>query len=202
MEAGSSHIQRSVDVVPDVARGALQRIIEQLDIDLVEVQHRIILVTGSQTGDGASTITRWLQSLLASTREGDLLCVNASMQTEPEDGGIAVDARELSRQVRPTAIPRVYVLDLPDPSSGRGPSLNDIGHALAELRERFTWIIIDSPPPSCFSPRSAFLVQQADGVLIVLEANRTDREQAQITVDLVRQNGGRVIGALFNKSST
>lgn len=195
-------VEQQGEALPEETRGALQRIVEQLDVDLVDVQHRIILVTGAATGDGVSTITQWLLLLLAGTREGDLLYVNASTQAEINDDSAVVTTQELSQHVRPTLVPSVYSLEVRNTSSGVGPGLHDIARALADLRGRFTWIVIDAPPPSCFSPRSAFLVQQADGVLVVLEANRTDRDHAKNTVELIRQSGGRVIGALLNKSKT
>lgn len=192
---------------PAIARGTLERIIEQIDVDLSEVQHRVILVTAPQRGDGATTVTWWLLSLLATTRQGDVLYFDASMQPGETP---AVDAQTTETEGSGDRIPRVfpteaagiYSLEALDSSAGRGPALQDIARALAQLRERFSWIVIDAPPPSCFSPRSVFLVQHADAILLVLAASRTDRNQAIDTVELIRRSGGRVIGALLNKTQS
>jgi Mrp family chromosome partitioning ATPase len=44
-----------------------------------------------------------------------------------------------------------------------------------------------------------FLGQMADAAILVLEADRTDREHAKSTADLIRRNGGRLVGAVLNK---
>jgi Mrp family chromosome partitioning ATPase len=204
-ETTAPHISlRPAYSFPGAARGALSRIVEQIDVDLANVPHRVVLVTAPQKGDGASTVAWWLVSYLASTHRGKLLYVDASMQggaasadqPTPADAGSA----GLVQQVRSTGVRDIDTLELRETAAGRGPALHDVADALAQLREEYAWIVIDAPPPSCFSPRSVFLVQHADGVFLVLEANRTDRDQALETVDLIRRSGGRVIGALLNKT--
>lgn len=189
---------------PAAARRALERIIEQIDVDLASISNRVVLVTASQLGDGASTVAWWLVSYLARTQGGKLLYVDASMsaRTASDHGAAPVEggAVGLVQQIRATAAGQIDTLTLRETISGRGPALHDIAEALTRLREEYAWIIIDAPPPSCFSPRSVFLVQHADGVFLVLEANRTDRDQVRDTVELIRRSGGRVIGALLNKT--
>jgi len=194
----------SVFSFPAAARGALDRIVEQIDVDLANIANRVVLVTAPERGDGASTVARWLVSYLSSTHGGKLLYVDASLQSGPAFADQAtpadVGSARLIRQVRPTGVHDIHALELRETDSGRGPALHDIAEALAQLREEYAWIVVDAPPPSCFSPRSVFLAQHADGVFIVLQANRSDRDQVRETVDLIRRSGGRVIGALLNKT--
>ncbi len=197
----------TMPLFPAIARGTLERIIEQIDVDLSEVQQRVILVTAPQQGDGATTVAWWLLSLLATSRQGDVLYFDASMQAGETP---TVDAKTSEMEEPADGVPRVvpteaagiYSLEALDSNSGRGPALQSIARTLAQLRERFSWIVIDAPPPSCFSPRSVFLVQHADAILLVLAAGRTDRNQAIDTVELIRRSGGRVIGALLNKTQS
>jgi hypothetical protein len=141
---------------------------------------------------------------LAEAGESALLYLDASTPAAPVEGkpaaAAAIDAESLALHLRPTAISQIKSMDLRAISAGRDPALGDIAQAVSVLREQCTWIVIDAAPPSCFSPRSLFLAQQADAVLLVLGANVTDRGLAQTTVELIRRAGGRVIGALLNRS--
>lgn len=191
-------------VVPPEVRLALERVVEQLDVALPDANSRVLLVTGAQRGDGASTIACWLLSLLAaSNREGDLVYVDAASHTGAIAAPVAVpdsNAGGTGRavlQARPTAVPRLFALKAREGSASRHVSPHVLVELLAKLRKRFAWVVIDAAPPAV-SPLSVFLSQHVDGVLVVLRMDRTDRLYAQSTIDLIRHNGGKMIGAVLN----
>jgi Mrp family chromosome partitioning ATPase len=84
-----------------------------------------------------------------------------------------------------------------------GISVGDaqIKDVLAELRRRFGYILIAAQPPMS-SPMTLLFARHSGGVLLIIEANRTDRERVIMAADLLRQNGGHIIGAILNKSGT
>jgi succinoglycan biosynthesis transport protein ExoP len=194
---------RPAPALPPDVRLALERIVEQIDYELPDVANRVIVVIGSQPGDGASTVAWWLLALLAAIREGDMLYLDGATLAGPaasaEPGAAGSDTVGIAARARASAVPRVFALTGPMAHTGKQPSRNELAAAVAELRARFAYVVIDAAPPA-LSPLSLVIAQQADGVLLVLEANGTDREHAQDTVDLIRRSGGRLLGAVLNKS--
>lgn len=67
-----------------------------------------------------------------------------------------------------------------------------------DLKDAFDLIVIDFPPLSSSSAGLAFC-RQADGVVLVLEADRTRGPIAENTRDQILKNGGNILGVAFNK---
>ncbi len=69
---------------------------------------------------------------------------------------------------------------------------------IAELRENFDYVLIDSPPLSRYGDALS-LGQVSDGLVLVLEANATRKESARKAVEILRAVPIAVIGAVLNK---
>jgi Mrp family chromosome partitioning ATPase len=69
---------------------------------------------------------------------------------------------------------------------------------IAELRQKFTFVLMDSPCVSQFSDATS-LAQCADGVILIVSANSTRRETARRAKENLQAAGARVLGAIFNK---
>jgi capsular exopolysaccharide synthesis family protein len=75
----------------------------------------------------------------------------------------------------------------------------ELSHLLNSLRERFSYIIIDSPPAFPM-PEPAIIAQHCDGVFIVLRAGRDgkqDLEQAREALE-----GANLMGVILNAVKT
>ena len=59
-------------------------------------------------------------------------------------------------------------------------------------------IILDTPPATLF-PDGLALVRQTDGVVLVVEAERTRWPIASSVKEKIIKNGGNVLGIVFNK---
>lgn len=70
-----------------------------------------------------------------------------------------------------------------------------LGALLAELRERFDYVVVDTPPALPF-PDVGILRDLVDGFVIVIRANRTPREQVRESLQTIGPQ--RVLGAIFN----
>jgi Mrp family chromosome partitioning ATPase len=70
--------------------------------------------------------------------------------------------------------------------------------AIESYGAAYDWIVLDGPPV-LESPDSATLAAVADGVVIVVQANRTKRPVLIRAVDLLRKAGGRVLGTVLNR---
>lgn len=69
---------------------------------------------------------------------------------------------------------------------------------LAQLRERFPYLLIDCPSLK-ESTEVLGLAPLVDGVLIVVEANRTQKSQVAYLERTIERAGGNVLGHLLNK---
>jgi Mrp family chromosome partitioning ATPase len=73
-----------------------------------------------------------------------------------------------------------------------------IDDLLEKLKMRFDFIFIDSPPDTVFSIGLATSTS-VNGVVLVLDEERTCLDEAKNITDKIVQNGGKVIGAVVNK---
>ncbi len=66
------------------------------------------------------------------------------------------------------------------------------------LKEQFDLVVIDSPPLSTSAAGLAFC-RRAEGVVLVLEAERTRGPVAERAKEQIQKNGGNILGVVFNK---
>jgi Mrp family chromosome partitioning ATPase len=68
---------------------------------------------------------------------------------------------------------------------------------MAEMRGMFDYVLIDAPPVN-LSNEAALLGQQADGVVLVIEANCTHREAARKAKERLEAAKSPVLAAVLN----
>lgn len=68
---------------------------------------------------------------------------------------------------------------------------------LAEARESYDWVLIDSPPAASLSD-ATLLAGLADVVLLVIRHNHTDRDLVSRTLQQLRRVGANVAGVILN----
>jgi Mrp family chromosome partitioning ATPase len=68
---------------------------------------------------------------------------------------------------------------------------------MGELREEFDYVLINSSPVCSFED-AVLLGQMADGLILVVEANSTRREAAQVAKNTCECAKVRLIGAILN----
>jgi Mrp family chromosome partitioning ATPase len=68
---------------------------------------------------------------------------------------------------------------------------------MAELREKFDYVLIDAPPISSYVD-AVLLGQIADGVILVVEANSTRRETARMVKETFEGANVKLLGAILN----
>ena len=73
-----------------------------------------------------------------------------------------------------------------------------IDDLLEKLRTRFDFIFIDSPPEDVFSIGLATSTS-VNGVILVLDAEKTCLDEAKKITDKITKNGGKVLGVVVNK---
>lgn len=182
---------------------------QSIDLMLAGVQRRVIHFTAARPGEGTSTVVRAYGRTLAETIGRSVLIVDAN-ETHPDqhlhlgtaagsglDETAAQGAAELS--IFPTAHPNLSV----SPLSPRAPWLpsvfnaDAVAQAFARLRSQFDTVLLDSSP--VLRPGTMALSSQADGVVLVIEAEKTRWPVAMQAKRRIEGSGGTVLGVVLNK---
>jgi len=105
----------------------------------------------------------------------------------------------LDEAIQPTDLPNVDMIASgpvpPNPSELLG-SQHMIA-MLAELRQRYERIIIDSPPISAVTD-AVILSKIVDGVVLVIRAHQTNREVIRYAITQLHNVNSRILGAVLN----
>ena len=170
---------------------------------------RTVVVSSAGPAEGKSTVVINLGMVMAQTGTRVLL-MDTDMRRPrlhkafgvPDDVGVSslvVGEGSLESAIKSTDVPNLFVL----PCGPLPPNPAELLHTrafselLGKLRERFDCVLLDSPP---LGPVSDALVlsKQTDGILLVLKAGTTQREQAKRAIRSLRDVKAHVIGALLN----
>jgi len=110
----------------------------------------------------------------------------------------ALNAAQLEQIVQPTGVDGLSVL-----SSGKLPvvpsdalSSSRMTRLIQQLETLADMVIFDTPPVLVVSD-AALLASQAGGALLVIEAGKTRREQAQAAKDALERARARLLGAVM-----
>ena len=72
------------------------------------------------------------------------------------------------------------------------------GALLEELKARYDYIIIDTPPVGVVID-AAVIAAACDGAIIVLAYRKTGRKEAIVATEQIRRSGCRILGAVLNE---
>jgi capsular exopolysaccharide synthesis family protein len=170
---------------------------------------RTVVVSSASPSEGKSTTLINLGVAMAQTGTRVLL-MDTDMRRPrlhlafgvPDDVGVSslvVGEGSLERAVKSTEVPNLFLL----PCGPLPPNPAELLHTrafselLSKLKERYDCILLDSPPLGPVSD-ALVLAKQADGILLVLKAGGTHREQAKRAIRSLRDVKARIIGALLN----
>jgi capsular exopolysaccharide synthesis family protein len=171
---------------------------------------RNVMVVGSAHGEGATTTSSILGTLLARSEVGRVALVDGNVRTPSlhELFSLPDTTRGLTdlvmngfppRQLaQPTAIPNLFVVPagrpLPSPAALYERAIASL---LVDLADDFRYVLIDCSPVTDYSD-ALFLAPKVDGVVMVVRAESTKIETAQRTKHQLEQAGGQVIGTVLN----
>ncbi len=182
-----------------------------IDSLLPECPKRTIQFISAQEGEGVSTIVREMAITAADHLGKKVLVLDAAHHNPTQhklhnvrfDRGwhdIVKSGGTLKDACFSTVNPNLYISPLAS-STKANPHFVDIQASvlfLDEVKKRFDLILIDSAPATV-APDSIALSRYADGVILVLEAERTRWSAAENLRDRILKNGGTILGVVFNK---
>jgi Mrp family chromosome partitioning ATPase len=175
---------------------------------------RIMLLVGAEKRCGVSTAAANLAASLARNTSGRILLIDASVRSAERGactpGSRAFDNAEvsLSRLLSDAPMLReplpgpsnLYVLPSGAPSAlslsaFQSPPLQEL---LRRARELFEYVVIDAPSlPQ--HPESLLLARQADGVILVVESEKTRKQSALWAKRQIEKAGVPLLGVILNR---
>jgi protein-tyrosine kinase len=175
------------------------------------VSHKVIQFISSRPGEGTSTIIRELARVTATLMGRSVLLLDTDRTHAGPRGFFGcASPPELDEVVKGTlpidqAICRVenttlFVSPLFQHSVLTPQKLgSDTTDQLwDQLRQRFDYVLIDSRPISASSDGLA-IVRKVDGVIFVVEAEKTRWPVALAAKEKIVSHGGNILGMVFNK---
>ncbi len=199
----------NLDLPLEFARelGTLRGSLDQL---LPGRTQRTLMVCGALEAEGASTVAVALSRLLAEDEgvrvalvDADLRGVRRRLPTLPSEQGFAGvlgDQIPVAEALVGTTLENLVVLpgSVAEESPLRLLTAENFRRSLEYLKKHFHYVIIDSAP-ILEAPEAAGVINQTDGVILVVRAARTKREVVQRAIETVEKLQGRVLGAVLNR---
>jgi polysaccharide biosynthesis transport protein len=197
-------------------RTRMARLASQLDLNSV-------MIVSAGVGEGKSTTAANLAVVLAETGK-DVLLVSADLRRPrvhqffglPNKSGLSnlltdgtppdkrkgpvADGRQMASELWSVA-PNLWVV-LSGPLPPHPSALMDsdsMRQFLKEQRDLFDFIILDCPPALVVADSLA-LAPMVDAVLVVADAKESDRDLVTRLREELEQVGGRIVGAVLNRS--
>lgn len=178
---------------------------------LPETVSRSLVFVSAVPGEGTSLVSREFTRTLAESAGVSTLLVDANLRRPSvhEAFGVARDPglsdyvmssaplQECLRSVRSSnlvllpagrrvvAPPRVLM----DPRTEQ---------LLADVRQRFRYVVLDMPPLLSFS-EGVPISRMVDGVVLVVRSGHTKRELVERALELLRDAGANVLGTVLNR---
>ena len=184
---------------------------QQIDSLLHDSPRKVIQFIAAREGEGTSTVIREFARFSAMMLGKSVFLLDADKpdlpsgifaDRTPEDGGgndpanTGTVEKDISRVDRSGA----SVCLIPQGSTFMqrhfySPQIEDFWE---NLRQQFELVLIDSPSFE-ISPDGIAISRRVDGVVLVLEAEKTRWPVAENLKDQIRKNGGNLLGIVFNK---
>jgi capsular exopolysaccharide synthesis family protein len=168
---------------------------------------RTIAVTATRHGEGATRVAVGLARALAVEGDARVLLVEANLRTPtfsrklpiPKHPGLSEFlASEASAK---SLVAPVREWNLSVIAAGNRTVAIDcevIASAIAEVMGQFDFVIVDLPPVTRYADTS-ILAPKMDGVILVVEADKTPVAEAEGARDSLDRVGARIFGVVLNR---
>lgn len=157
-----------------------------------------LAITASGSGEGTSTIARELAYHMAGEGKSVLFCGDPADIDAVSQGGPVVEPKlRVLGETNRRGLTLVDISDLQrrDSGFGRKAAFRDW---LVDHSGDFDLVIIDVPPVLQQQSWSGFMAVP-DGVIMVVEAERTRSEVLKATTAVIEEANGHLLGVVFNK---
>jgi Mrp family chromosome partitioning ATPase len=197
---------------PRIPNDEALRLVHQVFLPNSERPPSIVVFAGIDDGDGCKQISTDVAETLANDALRSVCLVDGNFRSPVaaglsfvnQDGGLAealVRKGPIRSFARRTDLPaNLWAL----PMGKTGPEAagllasGSLRERMAEMRTEFDFVIINAPPLARYSDAIA-LGQLSDGLIIVVEAGATRRDQAAQAVAGLRASGVTILAAVLDQ---
>jgi len=172
-------------------------------------QIKTIVVSSANQGEGKTTSVIYLGTTMAQSGQRVLL-VDTDMRRPrlhvstgvPRNVGLSnllVGDQDYEEVIKTTEIPNLFVLPCgpTPPNPAELLMSNRFETVVAELSKRFDRIIFDSPPIQVVTD-GVVLSKHTDGMILIVKAEQTLRDELKRSARHVRNVGGTIFGVIVN----
>jgi protein-tyrosine kinase len=172
---------------------------------------KVLLFAGAAKGSGVSTAAGNFAASLAQDSGVKVLLIDANVRSpkqlifataNPIEGNAGGSLERLlgnaSGWQDPTGSTNLYVLGAKCSSPLSAFRSDAFDEFLHKVRGFFDYVIIDAPLLASH-PETLLLSQKADGVILVIESEKTRRQPALWAKKQIEMAGGRLLGVVLNK---
>ncbi len=184
---------------------------QTITASLPDVKHRSVLFMGSRSNEGTSTVARQLARTVSLRIEKTVLLIDldrsrldlhvyTNLKQERNIDEIVKCDGEIEDALCRVEESNLYVMPFFQGATVTPRTLEFArgGRFWEPLRERFDLIIVDSPPATMFHEGPG-IVSMVDGVVLVVEAEKTRWPVALSVKEKIERSGGKILGVVFNK---
>lgn len=170
---------------------------------------KTLLFSSSSRGEGNSTILVNFAITLASAGD-DVLLVDANLRnptfhdlfnTDKIRGltELLLDKVAIKDVVKKTQIENLSVITCGAPYSTPSSLLESksLDYAIEQIKTQANWVLFDSPPINLYND-SSILATKVDGMVMVVEAEKTRWEVARSAKDQIENDKANIIGGVLN----
>jgi len=172
-------------------------------------QLKTIVVSSANPREGKTTSVIYLGTTMAQSGQRVLLIdsdmrrprLHVSLKVPRTTGlsNLIVGDKDYDEVIKSTDIPNLFVLPCgplpPNPAELLMSHRFEV--VLEELAKRFDRIILDSPPLQLVTD-AVVLSKQADGVILIVHADKTLRDDIKRAARQIRNVGGQIFGVVVN----
>jgi len=183
----------------------------QVESFLAKTSNRMIQFMGSRRGEGVSTIVREFAKVAVERHGKSVLVLDSAYQDPAQKININVtceygwldllkEGELIDKAFFRVGDSNLYFAPISVQAS-LVPPVKDLSMTLNvwnKLKEKFDLILIDSSSDEN-SSESVAISRSVDGVLLVVEAEKTKKRAVKKLKDRISANGGTVIGVILNK---
>ena len=175
-----------------------------------EEEGQVVLITGTAPQEGKTTTLVNVAKLLAGAGEKTVvldcdlrraqLHQRLGLEREPGLTDHFVKHVPLDELLKPTELPNLFVLTA-GPLPPNPPALlarKSVVDLFAELRTRFEWILVDSPPLASVTD-ALLLARHADVAVMVVQHNKVDKKVVKRSVAALQKASPNVLGVVLNQ---
>ncbi|MBC1520511.1 CpsD/CapB family tyrosine-protein kinase [Listeria aquatica] len=180
-----------------------------IDFTSIDKENNVVMVTSSESGTGKSTIASNIAVVTAQSGKKTLLIdtdlrkptIHKIFSKNMYNGlsNLITGDLELEKVLQKTSVKNLSIMT----SGIIPPNPTDLlvstrmKKILAELRTKFDFIIIDTPPVTIV-PDALVLADEIDGAILVIRYHKTLKEEAKKALDKLKFTRVNLLGAILN----